>query len=97
MTVVLADTWQTARKAHRCDVCRGLIGPGDRYHRQRQVEGDGPGVWKGHALCDTAALIAHREADLWPDEWPDETEVRDVRLRFWTALAGMLTGHVRAG
>jgi hypothetical protein len=88
---VLDDRWFTARKPHFCSTCFGRIGAGDRYRRQRSVDGgDGPWTYKCHALCDQAYSIAYREAGCTDDEGPDDGEVREVLQRFWSALAGML-------
>lgn len=91
MSVLIADEWFVARKAHVCCVCLGDIAPGDRYHRQRSVEGGDAYVWKEHALCGAAYLVAHREADLLPDEGCEYEDVQPVLLRFFTALSGSAT------
>lgn len=71
MTTVLEDAYPVARKQHFCDICNGIIGIGDQYHRQRNIGDDGPYVFKGHHLCWGAWNKAYRELGLWDDEAPD--------------------------
>lgn len=82
---ILGATWHTARKQHGCDVCGGIIGVGDRYHRQRSIYDGEPQTFKAHGLCDVAYWRAHRDLDLYDDESPDWTE--DIK----PLIAAMLT------
>lgn len=84
--VVLANTWQTARGPHRCDVCSGTIATGDRYLRQRGIFDSEPYTWKGHALCVAADRQARRELDLTAEEAPDPDEVLPIVRRFFANL-----------
>lgn len=89
--VLLADEWPTARKEHRCGVCLGTIGAGDRYRRQRLVDDD-PYVFKAHALCDAAYWKAQRESGLFDDEFLEWSEVRPLVEQFFAAIAAPGTG-----
>lgn len=71
--LVLDDKWLTARKEHRCDVCQGVIGTGDRYRRQRNKYDD-IYTFKAHALCDAAYWIRYRETGAWEEDQMDWTE-----------------------
>jgi hypothetical protein len=57
----------TASKPHRCDQCGGLIGIGQRYHKDVGAW-DGFQVHRAHMECDRAALDYHDIYDLQPDE-----------------------------
>lgn len=88
MTIVLEQTRPVARKRHFCDACFGWIGEGDTYLRQRGISDDGPYTFKAHLLCSAAWSKAHRDADLYPDESPDEDEVRDLVRHFFAVICG---------
>lgn len=45
-------TKHTARKRHYCDSCGASISPGDRYIRQRWVDGGDAGAYKAHQRCE---------------------------------------------
>ena len=89
----LSDETLTARKPHGCNECGGTIGTGDRYHRQRNVDGGDIWTWKAHRLC---AAIQFR----WQHEWqldmcdsaPDWGEMRGEIDRIFAGLCA-LTGH----
>lgn len=86
MTLVLGDTWPVALKPHTCDICCGVIAPGDRYHRQRNIWEGEPCVFKAHGLCDAAYWIKFREQDLYYDETVEFDEIRPLLLRFFALL-----------
>ncbi len=89
MTVLLADDWHIARKAHQCDVCFGTIAEGDRYRRQRMIYDGDPGVFKAHALCDAVYWVAWRELELFDDEQPDfHDDIKPRLLRFFALVSG---------
>jgi ABC-type dipeptide/oligopeptide/nickel transport system ATPase component len=92
---VLGDERPTARKTHRCDVCRGVIAPGDTYTRQRNVADGECYTFKAHALCDAAYWKAHRDCGLWDDDMPDWGDsVAPLVLAFFAALAEMRRGEL---
>jgi len=71
-------------------VCLGTIGIGDRYRRQRIVDGGDAWVWKAHGLCDAAYVRAWHEFGPLYDETLDfAEEVRPYLIEFFDfALAG---------
>lgn len=86
-SVVLETVHPVARKDHRCDICLGTIGTGDRYLRQRGINDD-PYVFKAHNLCWRAWRKAHRDAGYFDDEAPDhDEEVLPLVRAFFAALA----------
>lgn len=57
----IAETWQVAKKEHRCSWCGQQIPIGERYLRSRVVfEGD-PQTNKLHSECADAAADDYRE------------------------------------
>ena len=73
MATLLEERTLTARKRHGCNVCLGSIEPGQRYVRQRVVDGRDAWTWKAHDLCDRAYESAARALDLRETE-PDYIE-----------------------
>jgi hypothetical protein len=89
MATLIENAWPVARTTHRCDVCSGFIGAGERYNRQRFVWDGEPGTYKAHALCDAAYWIAWRELELFDDESPDfDADVRPLLEAFFMSLTG---------
>lgn len=65
---VCNQTTPIAKKEHKCFECRGVIEPGEKYHRTW-------GVWNGEVskfkTCDDCETLRHlmgKDRDL--DEWP---------------------------
>lgn len=95
---VLEDVKPVARKQHRCDVCDGVIGEGDRYHRQRGVWEGEPYTHKAHLLCRAAYVLAMRDLERradW-DEYAEPDEVRPYVERFFAAVISC-AGTLRDG
>lgn len=103
MPLVLASENPVARKDHRCDLCDRIIGPGERYNRQRNIGEDGPYVFKVCAHC--CALVRLTTATDWADddagyaaddicEWEPgtiwEARLRAQYRRKWRRLDGRL-------
>lgn len=87
MTTLLADEVRTARKAHGCNACLGMIAAGDRYARQRIVDGGDAWVWKAHLLCHAAWNFGCAELELVSDEGLEPDELRGFVLRFFETIA----------
>jgi len=51
MTTHISGRTQTARKAHQCDGCLGVIEPGTQYNVIISVDGRDFVAWKEHPLC----------------------------------------------
>lgn len=88
--ILLADDRPTARKQHRCEVCNGTIAIGERYVRQRGIFDGAAYTWKGHALCATAQIKAHRDLDLPHDEGVEPEEALPYIERFFAVLSSPL-------
>lgn len=73
---LLHDSWQTARKEHRCSLCCEPINPGDRYYRQHCADGEFRWSFKAHDECESAARWGCNEFDYSMEEVP----VDDPRL-----------------
>ena len=78
------DAWPTARKRHRCGVCRRTILPGETYWRQA-------GLDRGSAW--TNRTCEHCERVVWAccrvtveSEW-DGQGVRDIAAAFEEAVS----------
>jgi predicted RNA-binding Zn-ribbon protein involved in translation (DUF1610 family) len=58
--MTIADETRTARKAHRCELCRRDIEPGEKYRHQRYKDCGDIWTWRQCAHCDAVidALIA---------------------------------------
>lgn len=52
MCTTIHEERPTARKPHPCNACGGVIGKGDRYLRQVNVDGGDKWVWRAHLLCE---------------------------------------------
>lgn len=87
---VLENATPVARKQHLCDVCLGVIGEGDRYHRQRGIWDEGPYTHKAHALCNAAYWLAMRDLgyDARWEEYAEWSEVRPYVERFFAVVSG---------
>lgn len=57
MGLVLETVTHTARKMHWCASCGRKIATGQKYVRQRVVEGGNAWTWKAHQHCHEAAQI----------------------------------------
>jgi len=91
---LLTNAWPVARKPHRCELCRRVIDPGEKYNRQSSVYDGRAYTFKSCAHC--IALI-----DLYPDtiELADEGYTEDD-LREWEPLsvpAARLRAQYRRG
>lgn len=94
MSLVLDHATPVARVEHRCDVCSGVIGRGDRYVRQRNVQDGEAFTWKGHSLCSAAYMKAARDQGcvLAYEEYPDpDSEVMPIVRGVFAALCGAPT------
>jgi hypothetical protein len=87
---ILSDEHPTARKTHQCDICGGVIGIGDRYHRQRGIFDGDPYTSKGHHLCVKANGRVRRDLDLVLDESPDPDEVMPLVRQFFDNVTDLL-------
>ena len=63
------DSWPTARKRHRCGVCRRVIMPGEQYWRQAGFDGT---AWTNKTCQHCERLIPAYLADCCDDEWERE-------------------------
>lgn len=91
MTTLLADEWPVARIEHRCGVCLGVIGRGDRYRRQRLVD-DEPYTFKTHGLCDVAYWRSFRESGLTDDDVLEWSEVEPFVAAFFASVVAVVRG-----
>lgn len=59
------ETWQRARKSHRCDECNRTIQPSEEYNRVRAIFQGDPSVYKACQHC----MRAGEWLDLVCDGW----------------------------
>ncbi len=83
-------TKHMARKRHYCDSCCASVEPGDKYLRQRWVDGGDAGAYKAHDRC-------HRVMNfLWDQGIRDESDMggecwrnlHDMEPEDWQLVAG---------
>lgn len=69
MSVLTLDRGQRrARKAYRCQLCSGVIRPGDFYAFQSNVYDDRAYTWRECQACDRDSVIGWVMAYYDPDE-----------------------------
>lgn len=93
-------THPTARKAHRCSLCKRVIGTGETYLRGSGMDGEYAWTWKECVHCKVfAQLMARRcgysewEFDVLGDFEPWDIAEARVRAQFrrrWRKLDGSL-------
>jgi len=81
--VLLGETRPRAVKSHLCAACLGTIGTGDRYIRQRVVDGPEAWVWKAHLLCEQADWFIRRQLGLFDDDRTDPDEIIALLVRWF--------------
>lgn len=86
------STERTARKAHRCYVCRWPIEPGTRYHDQRCIEDGSASTFRVHLACHALGCKA---MDLVEDGYDGEL-VRDFIADLTEAQVLELLGDLDA-
>lgn len=79
MTECLRMTERTARKAHYCDFCNGIISKGEKYNHG-VYHNDIFFEWKTHKRCDFIATELWDLAD--PDEGMSEEDFHDACSEF---------------
>lgn len=67
----LSDTDRTARKAHRCSVCRNTIEPGTKYNDFRGVADGQAYTFRSHLACQALGW-AYIRRDGYESEYDDE-------------------------
>lgn len=87
MALLLDGITPVARARHRCNGCLGWVRPGERYRRQRIVEGGDAWTYKSHLLCWAASIAFRSENALLDDEWTDPW---DVQVAVCAALTPLL-------
>ena len=86
--VTLSERRQIARKPHGCNVCLGIISPGDSYVVQNNADGGEMWQWKAHGLCDKAFHLAWDPAWHDWDDNPSWEEIAPFVLRFFETIVG---------
>lgn len=66
-----------ARKEHRCDFCLRVIGVGEQYEHQTNVDGGVIYYWKSHLGC----LELYDELDMGSNDWGDGISSDDFMER----------------
>jgi hypothetical protein len=95
MVTLLSTRSPIARKSHQCGSCLGTISPGDRYRKQRIVDGREAWTWKAHTLCDAIMARLFLELKLYDDESPDMHE--DFLPRLQDVFAGLVRTTTGSG
>lgn len=81
MSAILLDHSEyTARKKHYCDSCNGTIEAGQRYVRQRIVDGSEGYTYKAHDHCKALSDHVGRCNGCYNDEYPnvDDFDREDI-------------------
>lgn len=68
---------RTARKSHRCELCRRTISPGETYRYGAGMDGSTAWTWKECAHCDAIRDVARA------DSWSVDDEYGDDLLHEW--------------
>lgn len=84
------DGWPTARRRHRCGVCRRSILPGEAYWRQAGLDRSGAWTSKTCEHCERSVYAYGRAGGEW--EWEPECIVEWLADDHPAVYAQMLAG-----
>ena len=66
--ILLKETYPVARKEHRCGICGGIIGKGEKYV-SRHCKMDYVYTFKMHTHCNIASSMVYQKIESgYPDE-----------------------------
>ena len=82
MVQILKDTYPTARKEHRCQLCGGIIHKGEKYHRQSCAYEGRAYDFINHKKCENIMS----ELDMFGRTWHDGVDMGVFDEFTWDAV-----------